>query len=97
VAALCPVPHELLNFCKDKSSFKALYYSMIPEGHKEPTAYKLVCVGPEEKVVGIHIIGLGSDEVMQGFGVAVKMGGKIFASLNFCHAHCIFSYKEGSR
>ncbi|ELU44559.1 glutathione reductase [Rhizoctonia solani AG-1 IA] len=58
----------------DKSSFKALYYSMIPEGHKEPTAYKLVCVGPEEKVVGIHIIGLGSDEVMQGFGVAVKMG-----------------------
>ncbi|CAE6416662.1 unnamed protein product [Rhizoctonia solani] len=57
-----------------KSSFKALYYSMIPEGHKEPTAYKLVCVGPEEKVVGIHIIGLGSDEVMQGFGVAVKMG-----------------------
>ncbi|CAE6525085.1 unnamed protein product [Rhizoctonia solani] len=57
-----------------KSSFKALYYSMIPEGHKEPTAYKLVCVGPEEKVVGIHIIGLGSDEIMQGFGVAVKMG-----------------------
>ncbi|CUA72396.1 glutathione reductase (NADPH) [Rhizoctonia solani] len=57
-----------------KSSFKALYYSMIPEGHKEPTAYKLVCVGPEEKVVGIHIIGMGSDEVMQGFGVAVKMG-----------------------
>ncbi|KAF8610613.1 glutathione-disulfide reductase [Ceratobasidium sp. AG-I] len=57
-----------------KSSFKALYYSMIPDGHKEPTAYKLVTVGPEEKVVGVHIIGLGSDEVMQGFGVAVKMG-----------------------
>ncbi|CAE7213723.1 unnamed protein product [Rhizoctonia solani] len=57
-----------------KSSFKALYYSMIPEGHKEPTVYKLVCVGPEEKVVGIHIIGMGSDEAMQGFGVAVKMG-----------------------
>ncbi|KAG8678128.1 Glutathione reductase [Ceratobasidium sp. 395] len=47
---------------------------MIPDGHKEPTAYKLVCVGPEEKVVGVHIIGLGSDEVMQGFGVAVKLG-----------------------
>lgn len=57
-----------------KSSFKALYYSMIPDGHKEPTVYKLVCVGPEEKVVGVHIIGMGSDEIMQGFGVAVKMG-----------------------
>lgn len=36
--------------------------------------YKLIVTGPEERVVGIHIIGLGSDEVMQGFGVAVKMG-----------------------
>ncbi|KAJ3486507.1 hypothetical protein NLI96_g4202 [Meripilus lineatus] len=57
-----------------KSSFRALYFSMIDEEHKEPSVYKLVCVGPEERVVGVHIIGLGSDEVMQGFGVAVKMG-----------------------
>ncbi len=47
---------------------------MIPEEHKEPTVYKLIVTGPEERVVGIHILGLGSDEVMQGFGVAVKMG-----------------------
>lgn len=47
---------------------------MIDEEHKEPSVYKLVCVGSEERVVGIHIIGSGSDEVMQGFGVAVKMG-----------------------
>lgn len=47
---------------------------MIPEEHKEPTMYKLICTGPEERVVGVHIIGQGSDEVMQGFGVAVKMG-----------------------
>lgn len=57
-----------------KSSFRALYFSMIPEEHKEPTVYKLIVTGPEERVVGIHILGLGSDEVMQGFGVAVKMG-----------------------
>ncbi|KAI8999073.1 glutathione reductase [Trametes punicea] len=57
-----------------KSSFRALYFSMLPEDHKEPSVYKLICVGPEERVVGIHIIGLGSDEIMQGFGVAVKMG-----------------------
>jgi hypothetical protein len=49
---------------------------MVDEHHKEPTSYKLVCVGEEEKVVGVHIIGLGSDEVMQGFAVAVKMGAR---------------------
>ncbi len=36
--------------------------------------YKLIVAGPEEKVVGVHILGLGSDEVIQGFAVAVKMG-----------------------
>ncbi|KZT44235.1 glutathione reductase [Sistotremastrum suecicum HHB10207 ss-3] len=54
------------------SSFKSLYFSMISK--KEPTVYKLVCVGPEEKVVGMHIIGQGSDEITQGFSVAIKMG-----------------------
>ncbi|KAI9569021.1 hypothetical protein HD554DRAFT_2204738 [Boletus coccyginus] len=49
-----------------KSSFRALYFSQIEETHKEPT---------EERVVGVHIIGLGSDEVLQGFAVAIKMGG----------------------
>jgi len=38
------------------------------------TAMKLVCAGSEEKVVGIHIIGDNSDEMLQGFAVAVKMG-----------------------
>jgi glutathione reductase (NADPH) len=42
--------------------------------HGPKTAMKLVCVGPEERVVGIHAIGDGVDEMMQGFGVAVKMG-----------------------
>ena len=65
-------------FNPDKSSFRALYFSMVEEEHKEPTVYKLICVGPEERVVGVHIIGMGSDEVMQGFAVAVKMGGKSF-------------------
>lgn len=67
---------RLLIAFPDKSSFRALYFSMINEEHKEPTVYKVICVGPEERVVGIHIIGQGSDEVMQGFGVAVKMGGE---------------------
>ena len=31
-------------------------------------------MGNEEKVVGLHIIGRGSDEIMQGFAVAVNVG-----------------------
>ena len=49
---------------------------MIPTEHKEPSLFKLVVVGPEERVVGVHIIGMGSDEALQGFAVAVKMGGE---------------------
>jgi hypothetical protein len=41
-------------------------FAMLDEAHKQPTAYKLVVVGEEEKVVGLHIIGEGSDEIMQG-------------------------------
>ncbi|KAL7274037.1 Glutathione reductase [Rhizina undulata] len=55
-----------------KTQFTAMYYAMLE--HKAPTAYKLVCAGEEEKVVGMHIIGQGSAEILQGFGVAVKMG-----------------------
>lgn len=53
-----------------------MYFAVLEEHHKEPTVYKLIVVGPEEKVVGVHILGQGSDEVMQGFAVAVKMGGE---------------------
>lgn len=56
------------------TSFTAMYYAMMEPEQKGPTKYKLVCAGPEEKVVGLHILGLGSGEMLQGFGVAVKMG-----------------------
>ena len=46
----------------------------MPEEEKEPSVHKVIVAGPEEKVVGIHIIGLDSDEVIQGFAVALKMG-----------------------
>lgn len=49
---------------------------MMPQEDKQPTAYKMVCLLPEEKVLGVHIVGLGSDEIMQGFAVAVKMGAR---------------------
>ena len=56
------------------TSFTAMYYAMMEADDKGPTAYKLVCTGPEEKVVGLHIMGIGSSEMLQGFGVAIKMG-----------------------
>lgn len=55
-----------------KTQFTAMYYAMLE--HKGPTAYKIICTGPEERVVGLHIIGIGSAEMLQGFGVAMKMG-----------------------
>jgi pyruvate/2-oxoglutarate dehydrogenase complex dihydrolipoamide dehydrogenase (E3) component len=43
-------------------------------GNGASTAMKLVCAGPDEKVVGIHMLGENTDEILQGFAVAVKMG-----------------------
>jgi len=36
--------------------------------------FKLVCVGAEQRVVGIHLLGEGADEMLQGFAVALKRG-----------------------
>ena len=54
------------------SRFTAMYNAFTE--NKPKTAMKLVCVGAEEKVVGVHIIGAAADEMLQGFAVAVKMG-----------------------
>ena len=35
---------------------------------------KLVTVGAEQRVVGVHVQGPGADEMLQGFAVALKMG-----------------------
>lgn len=42
--------------------------------NKIPTVMKLVTQGKNEKIVGLHLIGYGADEMLQGFGVAIKMG-----------------------
>ncbi|KAF4343177.1 glutathione reductase [Fusarium beomiforme] len=72
-------PQAIEKYGKDnikvyKTSFTAMYYAMMEPDQKGPTNYKLIVAGPEEKVVGLHIMGLGSGEMLQGFGVAVKMG-----------------------
>jgi len=58
-----------------QTSFTAMYYAMMDSvEEKGPTAYKVICEGPNERVVGLHILGQGSSEILQGFGVAIKMG-----------------------
>jgi len=59
-----------------KSKFPNLYYGIFQmESEDKPkTLMKLVCAGKEELVVGLHICGMSADEMLQGFGVAMKMG-----------------------
>jgi glutathione reductase (NADPH) len=55
-----------------QTRFTPMYHAFT---HRQPrTAMKLVTVGPQERIVGLHVIGLGADEMMQGFAVAVRMG-----------------------
>lgn len=54
------------------SKFTPMYYSLTQ--HKLPISMKLVTQGADEKVLGCHMIGLASDEMLQGFAVAIKMG-----------------------
>jgi glutathione reductase (NADPH) len=55
-----------------RTEFTGLYHAMTTR--KPRTDMKLVCVGPDEKIVGCHIIGAGADEMLQGFAVAIRMG-----------------------
>lgn len=55
-----------------ESRFTPMLYAMGER--KVPAAVKLVTAGPDERIVGCHVIGAGADEMLQGFAVAVRMG-----------------------
>jgi glutathione reductase (NADPH) len=55
-----------------RSGFVPMYHALTTR--KPRTEMKLVTVGPEKRVVGVHVIGPGADEMLQGFAVAVRMG-----------------------
>jgi glutathione reductase (NADPH) len=55
-----------------EASFTPMYYAFTTR--KVRAAMKLVVVGPDEKIIGCHVIGPGADEMLQGFAVAVRMG-----------------------
>jgi glutathione reductase (NADPH) len=54
------------------ASFVPMFYAF--SATKPKTRMKLVTVGAEERIVGVHLAGRGVDEMLQGFAVAVRMG-----------------------
>ena len=55
-----------------QTRFTSMYDALTEQ--RMPTAMKLICTGKTEKVIGCHMIGLGCDEMLQGFAVAIGMG-----------------------
>ena len=55
-----------------QSTFAGMYSAITV--HRQMTKLKLITLGEEEKVIGLHGIGGGIDEMIQGFAVALKMG-----------------------
>lgn len=55
-----------------RTRFTPMQWALV--GKKDKSLMKLICVGDDERVVGIHLLGPGSDEMLQGFAVALKMG-----------------------
>ncbi len=55
-----------------RSDFVGMYHAVT--ARKPRTDMKLVCTGPQQRIVGCHVIGAGADEMLQGFAVAIRMG-----------------------
>jgi glutathione reductase (NADPH) len=55
-----------------QTRFTSMYHALT--GRRLKTAMKLVTIGPQEKIVGCHVVGPGADEMLQGFAVAIRMG-----------------------
>ena len=55
-----------------RSSFVPLYNAVTDA--KPRTEMKLVTAGAEQRIVGLHVVGAGADEMLQGFAVALRMG-----------------------
>jgi glutathione reductase (NADPH) len=55
-----------------RSGFVPLYHALTAA--KPRSEIKLITAAPEERVVGLHVVGQGADEMLQGFAVALRMG-----------------------
>ncbi len=55
-----------------RAGFRPMLHALADSAQR--SLFKLVCVGEERRVVGIHLLGEGADEILQGFAVALKRG-----------------------
>lgn len=55
-----------------RTRFRPMLHALADSPQR--SLFKLVCVGPENRVVGLHLLGEGADEILQGFAVAMKKG-----------------------
>lgn len=56
-----------------RSRFRTMFHSL--GGGLEKTLMKLIVVGENEQIVGMHMVGKDSAEIIQGMAVVVNMGG----------------------
>jgi glutathione reductase (NADPH) len=68
--------HARGRYGDDVRTFTARFRPMLHALADSPqrSLFKLVCTGKGERVVGIHLLGEGADEILQGFAVALKKG-----------------------
>ncbi len=55
-----------------RADFRPMLHALADSPQR--SLFKLVCVGEDERVVGLHLLGEGADEILQGFAVALKLG-----------------------
>jgi len=55
-----------------RTGFRPMLHALADSPQR--SLFKLVCVGEDERVVGMHLLGEGADEILQGFAVALKRG-----------------------
>jgi glutathione reductase (NADPH) len=64
--------HGAGNLTVFRSSFVPLYHTLTTA--RPRSEMKLITAGSEQRIVGLHVVGPGADEMLQGFAVAVRMG-----------------------
>ncbi|MCY7333603.1 MAG: glutathione-disulfide reductase [Pseudanabaena sp. CAN_BIN31] len=56
-----------------KTKFRPMYYAIA--GGEAKTMMKLIVIGDEERVLGLHMVGKDAAEIIQGMSLVVTMGG----------------------
>ncbi len=55
-----------------ESNFRPMLHALAESPQR--SVFRMICAGEDERVVGLHLLGEGADEILQGFAVALKMG-----------------------